>query len=250
MKTIISEDTNVKNSTNAVESKNAPKWRQAVIGGIPGIALGAGGILIAEAFAPSALAANEPDVPVDEPLEEAPAQNDIFVPETCAIASKVNDDMTFSQAFAAARSEVGPGGVFEWHGHLYGTYYKTEWDAMSDEQKADYWEAVSEVHIENSSADEASDDTAEAAVAAEDAVEEEEVIVPDDEEEGYIEVEAEEEDAEEIIVPDDEPEPTDTPEEEIVEEEIVEDEATEVPEEDLYANNPDYTNDADTSALA
>ncbi len=40
----------------------------------------------------------------------------------------VNDNMSFAEAFAAARAELGPGGVFEWHGQLYGTFYATEVD--------------------------------------------------------------------------------------------------------------------------
>jgi hypothetical protein len=41
--------------------------------------------------------------------------------------------MSFSEAFAAARHEVGAGGVFEWHGNVYGTYYANEWQGFSDE---------------------------------------------------------------------------------------------------------------------
>lgn len=59
-----------------------------------------------------------------------------------AIAWNVNDDMSFGQAFAAARREVGAGGVFEWHGHAYGTYYKEEWDAMSEAEKHQYFANV------------------------------------------------------------------------------------------------------------
>ncbi len=40
----------------------------------------------------------------------------------------VNDKMSFKEAFAAARKELGPGGVFEWNGKLYGTFYATEVD--------------------------------------------------------------------------------------------------------------------------
>ncbi len=40
----------------------------------------------------------------------------------------VNDNMSFAEAFAAARAELGPGGVFEWNGQLYGTFYATEVD--------------------------------------------------------------------------------------------------------------------------
>lgn len=52
--------------------------------------------------------------------------------------AEVNDDMSFSEAFASARKQVGAGGVFEWRGKQYGTYYKTEWDSMSQAEKDRY----------------------------------------------------------------------------------------------------------------
>ena len=55
-----------------------------------------------------------------------------------AIAHSVSDDMSFGEAFAAAHDEVGPGGVFEWHGELYGTYTAQEWNSLSREEKEDY----------------------------------------------------------------------------------------------------------------
>ena len=288
MKTVISEDTSVKNNAKVEEpkTKNAPKWREAVIGGIPGIAIGAGGVLIAGGSTPDI---PEPATPADEPVD-APEQNDIFVPESCAVASKVNDDMTFGQAFAAARSEVGPGGVFEWHGHLYGTYYKTEWDAMSDEQKDDYWEAVSDVHVEHSSsvdaADNASDDADAGAAAvqteAEADSEAEEfqnyesegatvevygVIEGEDGEgnmavasvdghgalfvdvdgDGYIDAVAVDANDDGAIDVD-ELEVTDNTD--LHMDDLVVDDSASAPEDQLYADNPDYTNDADTSSLA
>ena len=46
------------------------------------------------------------------------------------------DDMSFGDAFAAARAETGgPGGVFVWHGNVYNTYYAEEWEAMTPEQQ-------------------------------------------------------------------------------------------------------------------
>ena len=53
-------------------------------------------------------------------------------------ATTVNDDMTFDEAFAAARQEVGPGGAFVWHGSDYGTYYGTEWNELTPEQQASF----------------------------------------------------------------------------------------------------------------
>ena len=52
--------------------------------------------------------------------------------------AQVNDDASFSEAFADARAQVGAGGVFEWRGHVYGTYYEEEWDNMTPEQRAQY----------------------------------------------------------------------------------------------------------------
>ena len=59
-----------------------------------------------------------------------------------SVATTVDDSMSFSQAFAAARHELGAGGVFMWHGHTYGTYYANEWNAMSDDAKEQYWANV------------------------------------------------------------------------------------------------------------
>ena len=56
------------------------------------------------------------------------------------IATSVNDDMSFSEAFAAARAEVGGGGAFVWNGNVYSTYTAEEWDAMTDAQKEEYYD--------------------------------------------------------------------------------------------------------------
>lgn len=60
------------------------------------------------------------------------------------VATTVDDSMSFSEAFAAARREVGPGGLFTWHGHTYGTFYAEEWNAMSEDDKEQYWADVHE----------------------------------------------------------------------------------------------------------
>ena len=55
-----------------------------------------------------------------------------------AVATTVDDSMSFGEAFNAARDEVGAGGVFEWHGYIYSTYTAEEWDAMSQEERDEY----------------------------------------------------------------------------------------------------------------
>lgn len=53
-----------------------------------------------------------------------------WVDSQVEVATGVNDGMSFNEAFAAARAEVGPGGCFEWHGQIYGTYNSAEWNSM------------------------------------------------------------------------------------------------------------------------
>ncbi len=86
-----------------------------------------------------------------EPAPEASAH---LVGHNMPVASEVNDSLGFNEAFAAARKETGPGGLFVWRGHTYGTYYKNEWDAMSQEEQDQYWADVQhtsqQIHYEES----------------------------------------------------------------------------------------------------
>jgi hypothetical protein len=67
---------------------------------------------------------------------------DCLVVETDAEFAEGNfDGMEFSGtdgAFATARELVGPGGFFQWRGQTYNTYTKEEWDAMDEDQLADF----------------------------------------------------------------------------------------------------------------
>jgi len=61
--------------------------------------------------------------------ESETLQTQTWNPNTAPIAGTVNDEMSFSEAFASARQELGAGGVFEWHGQYYGTFYAEEVDS-------------------------------------------------------------------------------------------------------------------------
>ena len=79
-----------------------------------------------------------PEASLTTPTEmEAMLVNENGIP-----VAHVDDTMSFSTAFAAARAQVGAGGVFEWHGNLYGTYYVEEWDGMSNGQRSDFMARV------------------------------------------------------------------------------------------------------------
>ncbi|GAB4033417.1 hypothetical protein [Spirosoma jeollabukense] len=66
----------------------------------------------------------------------------IQLPREIDVAGKVTDTMSFEEAFAAARSEVGMFGVFGWHGHWYNTFLKDEWNELSIQQRLDFTELV------------------------------------------------------------------------------------------------------------
>lgn len=54
----------------------------------------------------------------------------------------ITDNMSFGEAFAAARAAQGPGGAFTWHGQVYGTYYQHEWNAMTPAQQHAFTQSV------------------------------------------------------------------------------------------------------------
>lgn len=120
--TIIEEGVN-----EVQEPKKTSKWKKtAAMAGV-GAAGIAGGIGL------SAMAS------ADDAKESADlAERHTVKPVGDVKVAEVNDDMSFSEAFASARKQVGAGGVFEWRGKQYGTYYKTEWDSMSQAEKDRY----------------------------------------------------------------------------------------------------------------
>lgn len=123
-------------NTNSNNSKGKSSAAEFVAGGAAGVILGAAGTFItADVYA--------------ETEEEQPSQDEQnsqgahhIVAGDVHMASGVNDDMSFSEAFNAARAEVGAGGVFSWHGHLYSTYTADEWSTLGEAGQHDYSEAI------------------------------------------------------------------------------------------------------------
>ena len=104
--------------------------RKVAIGGGVGILLGASAAAVASTLS------NAPDATPDEDVVVEPAQ------DTVSVASNISDGMSFGDAFAAARAELGPGGMFTWHGNSYSTYTADEWDGMSADERAEYGRLV------------------------------------------------------------------------------------------------------------
>ena len=110
--------------------KQGNAWKYVTLGGVPGILMGAG-----------ALYAGQTAAMHQESEEKA---EDVAVPEQGETShtlenglkvAAVNDDLSFGEAFQQARAEVGPGGVFHWHGGIYNTYTPAEWNSMSAGEK-------------------------------------------------------------------------------------------------------------------
>lgn len=122
-------------------TKGGANWKEVVIGGVSGIAFGSGATLLMGSTT------NQEGESIFEEEAENPAESETPAQEPviyghAPMATHVNDSMSFGEAFGSARAEVGPGGVFEWHGHLYGTYYATEWDAMDSDARDEYASSV------------------------------------------------------------------------------------------------------------
>lgn len=104
-------------------------------------AAGVGGLAIG-AVAMTLVSGREADDEVNEITFDENAE--VVNPETIVpdgeveFAQGVNDEMSFAEAFEAAREEVGAGGAFVWHGEVYGTYTEAEWNGMSKDEQSEW----------------------------------------------------------------------------------------------------------------
>lgn len=70
---------------------------------------------------------------------QSEVQNGTITPsENIEIAETVEPGMTFGQAYATAREEVGKGGIFSWRGEVYNTYTVEEWQGLSFGQRQEF----------------------------------------------------------------------------------------------------------------
>lgn len=132
---ITNEETIYQSETRGVEKEQntearfAPEWKSVAISGVSGILLGAGSM-----YAIDSLAGNREQAANAPKTEDSNEVND----NASVKVAEVKEGLSFGDAFAQARAEVGPGGVFRWNGGIYGTYTKEEWDNMSAEDKNQY----------------------------------------------------------------------------------------------------------------
>lgn len=77
----------------------------------------------------------QPPVPGNGPVPVAGGKLHLAA---VSVAGEVHNDRPFGEAFAAARNEIGPGGVFVWKGSLFNTFTKEEWQDLSLQQRHEF----------------------------------------------------------------------------------------------------------------
>ncbi len=126
-----SEPMGVQPTMNNDDSKRKKNVAAALAAGIGGIGIGAGAVLLSS----FKKGGDEPEARKEE-VGDFNTLADQTTDGNIPVAHSVTDDMSFSEAYAAARAEVGPGGAFSWHGQVYSTYTEAEWNAMSAQEQA------------------------------------------------------------------------------------------------------------------
>ena len=142
------EETETSDNKDNVAKGKKSIWKKVAVGAGSGILLGSVATLLS-ASAPLGHADGE------NAEEEGSETHPEWTDGEVSVASSVSDDMSFSEAFTAARTEVGSGGVFEWHGNIYSTFTEDEWNGMTAEQRDEYGSHFS-WHSDNSSTETAS----------------------------------------------------------------------------------------------
>lgn len=130
-----------------VQSKKSKKTNPIVAaagGFVVGAATGAATTMAA------ATSNNEAELPTDiiegekieeethEETPEAPSPERAILANDEGIRYAHVEADNFNDAYAQARSQVGPGGVFEYNGKIYSTYTAEEWNEMSADERAEY----------------------------------------------------------------------------------------------------------------
>ncbi len=137
--TVVDNENKNEETPQEFKTKQNRKWVDAGIGAGTGVAAG----IIGTLFTSGTIQATSEDSENGGNEEGHEVVDDglttpVVTDGTLSIAHNVNDNMSFGEAFRVAHDEVGPGGVFEWHGQLYGTYTEAEWNSLSSEERMEY----------------------------------------------------------------------------------------------------------------
>lgn len=138
-----------KDVKNQIVLKNLTKQQKEILStaGVIGAGIGLGGGLF------SLYSMNEPDAipamlkPTNEESQQAnlteSETNESITLLTKNPVHEISDvNISFSEAFKTAREIVGPGGWFIWKENVYNTYFKEEWQSLSEPEKIEYLATV------------------------------------------------------------------------------------------------------------
>lgn len=81
-------------------------------------------------------------------IEDKQILEPVLMYEVAPIIESVDDEMTLNDAFSVARSEVGPGGIFQWNGNYYNTFYEEELEKMTELEQAHFDNSVLKTSID------------------------------------------------------------------------------------------------------
>lgn len=152
-----SKPASLNSQSGSTQTRKSHSTGKAVAAGVGGFVAGAavGGATMASAqsheevaLTDEATTSGETNTPNETTTSEGAHSTDTPNPEEVILANDegiryahVNAD-NFNDAFAQARAQVGAGGVFEYDGKLYGTYYADEWNEMTAEDRSAYQSRV------------------------------------------------------------------------------------------------------------
>ena len=75
--------------------------------------------------------------------------NSIEIMSSKPVTEISDQNLPFGEAFKIAREICGSGGWFIWKGNIYNTYYKEEWQALSQDERNDYLASLEIKNIQN-----------------------------------------------------------------------------------------------------
>lgn len=106
-------------------------WKPITIGGLTGILMGAGALMASNASAANQdneeASHDDSDASIDVQYQLNDALDEVDIAD-------IEPGLSFEDAFAAARAQIGPGGVFYWHGAIFSTYTVDEWEALTEDE--------------------------------------------------------------------------------------------------------------------
>lgn len=137
-------------TTGSAKKKGGATWVKIAGSAGTGLLLGAASTMMISATPPRNEAEQEETTgenPTTNGETASSVETNTIGDGSISVATHVNDNMTFNEAFATARHEVGAGGAFEWHGNVYSTYYAEEWHGMTEEQQDNYYSHVMDTPV-------------------------------------------------------------------------------------------------------